>query len=354
MLQDNNKMNDRIESSRLQSLVLDYKKTRKLTKCGIIAIAIILVLILIFSLLGWDYLGTQSSMNSLKANASATDIYIGDNGNWFINGEDTGISARGEGADGAQGDRGFDGDNGANGANGANGKDGKDGLTPYIGANGNWWIGDKDTGIPAQGSGGSGGSDTSGGGHGDITNPGGMFTVRLDNSQGEKAIAVSETRGFANPTNYLATIGVSKAWNITLSDIPATVDSESGGANNGQDYFAYTFFLKNVGTQTLDYNELLTLEQNEYNAIKAMRFALYRDGQRTIYASPAADGSAEPFACDEAFTGDVNLMSKNQSGLEPGQIVRYTVVVWFEGNDPECVNDILGGSVKLSLGFKVL
>ena len=34
---------------------------------------------------------------------------------------------------------------------GEDGKDGKDGLTPYIGENGNWWIGDLDTGVPAKG-----------------------------------------------------------------------------------------------------------------------------------------------------------------------------------------------------------
>lgn len=28
---------------------------------------------------------------------------------------------------------------------------GEDGLTPYIGVNGNWWIDDEDTGIPATG-----------------------------------------------------------------------------------------------------------------------------------------------------------------------------------------------------------
>lgn len=28
---------------------------------------------------------------------------------------------------------------------------GKDGQTPFIGANGNWWIGDTDTGVQAQG-----------------------------------------------------------------------------------------------------------------------------------------------------------------------------------------------------------
>ena len=29
------------------------------------------------------------------------------------------------------------------------GADGKDGLTPFIGENGNWWIGEKDTGVKA-------------------------------------------------------------------------------------------------------------------------------------------------------------------------------------------------------------
>lgn len=31
-------------------------------------------------------------------------------------------------------------------------KDGQDGLTPYIGKNGHWWIGEKDTGVQAEAS----------------------------------------------------------------------------------------------------------------------------------------------------------------------------------------------------------
>lgn len=45
-----------------------------------------------------------------------------------------------------------DGSNGTDGTDGKDGTDGTngtDGLTPHIGENGNWWIGDKDTGIQA-------------------------------------------------------------------------------------------------------------------------------------------------------------------------------------------------------------
>ena len=44
---------------------------------------------------------------------------------------------------------GKDGANGKDGENGKDGADGKDGLTPFIGENGNWWIGETDTGVKA-------------------------------------------------------------------------------------------------------------------------------------------------------------------------------------------------------------
>ena len=52
---------------------------------------------------------------------------------------------------------------GADGADGKDGTDGKDGETPYIGSNGNWWIGATDTGVKAAGSSGSSGTNGSDG-----------------------------------------------------------------------------------------------------------------------------------------------------------------------------------------------
>ena len=41
------------------------------------------------------------------------------------------------------------GDKGDRGEKGDKGDKGADGLTPFIGENGNWWIGEKDTGVKA-------------------------------------------------------------------------------------------------------------------------------------------------------------------------------------------------------------
>lgn len=61
-------------------------------------------------------------------------VSIGANGNWIINGEDTGTCATGprgpQGTQGATGPQGPAGDAGARGADGADGKDGTDGVSP--------------------------------------------------------------------------------------------------------------------------------------------------------------------------------------------------------------------------------
>lgn len=90
--------------------------------------------------------------------------YIGANGNWYIDGEDTGVKAKGLNGStpriGTNGHWWIDGaDTGvkAVGTDGAQGQSGASGATPRIGANGNWFIGDVDTNVPARGTDGQGG-----------------------------------------------------------------------------------------------------------------------------------------------------------------------------------------------------
>ena len=65
--------------------------------------------------------------------------HIGANGNWYVGTTDTGIPATGP--------------------VGPVGEQGIPGMTPHIGANGNWYIGSSDTGVPATGPTGPAGAD---------------------------------------------------------------------------------------------------------------------------------------------------------------------------------------------------
>ena len=66
----------------------------------------------------------------------------------------------------------IDGKDGKDGKDGSDGADGANGLVPYIGENGNWWIGDKDTGVKARGDDGKDGSDGSDGADGQVLDGG--------------------------------------------------------------------------------------------------------------------------------------------------------------------------------------
>lgn len=77
-----------------------------------------------------------------------------------------------DGVDGKDGINGKDGADGKDGTNGQSGRDGKDGKTPFIGENGNWWIGDIDTGVKAAGIDGTDGVDGDKGDKGERGDPG--------------------------------------------------------------------------------------------------------------------------------------------------------------------------------------
>nr|DAH51173.1 MAG TPA: tail spike protein [Caudoviricetes sp.] len=99
----------------------------------------------------------------LPSGADGVTPHIGDNGNWYLGDEDTGVAAKGAKGDaGTQGPKGPTGPAGPQGPAGAPGKDGTagaDGVTPHIGDNGNWYLGTTDTGKPSRGATGANGSD---------------------------------------------------------------------------------------------------------------------------------------------------------------------------------------------------
>lgn len=84
--------------------------------------------------------------------AEPYDIYIWDGVNlvWVNNGALQGAQGE-QGPQGEPGPEGPQGPAGETGPTGPKGEPGESGLTPYIGTNGNWYVGATDTGIPATG-----------------------------------------------------------------------------------------------------------------------------------------------------------------------------------------------------------
>ena len=118
---------------------------------------------------------------------------IGENGNWWIGDTDTGVkAAAADGRDGADGKDGVDGKDGANGKDGTDGAQGAPGLTPSIGGNGNWWLGNTDTGVRAAGTTGATGAAGATGATGATGAAGRNGTDGKDGKDGKDGVGIRE------------------------------------------------------------------------------------------------------------------------------------------------------------------
>ena len=119
--------------------------------------------------------------------------YIGSNGNWWVGGTDTGVKAAGD-----------------------DGKPGKDGETPYIGENGNWWIGFTDTKVKAAGTDGKDGEKGEDGETPYIGENGNWWIGETDT--GVKAVGTDGADGTNGADGLTPSIGENGNWWIGATD----------------------------------------------------------------------------------------------------------------------------------------
>ena len=183
----------------------------------------------------------------------------------------------------------------------------------------------------------------------------GDLVVTLDKDLGGKGIVLSETRDFAEPTFELSGENADGVFHFTYNWFEArgvldTLD-DIDGSHNGDDYFAYTFYIKNNGTQVIDYNARLIVTGVSKGCDEAARIMIYKNGEPTIYAKPQYETDI-PEEGTVAFLDEKTVCEVLNEGFAPETTDRYTVVIWFEGNDSECINDIMGGHMRLSMLFE--
>lgn len=172
------------------------------------------------------------------------------------------------------------------------------------------------------------------------------YPVKITGEGGK--ISLCESEGMEVPTSHLNMPVIRGMDNISGLVIPDSVDEMGGGSHNGDAYLAYTFYARNNIEGDLPIRERISIVSSSKHADEALRVRVYRDGVITTYAKETPDGTPEYGTTP--FADDATVLS-GESVLQRGQILRYTIVIWIEGDDPDCVNEICGGSVRLSMEF---
>ena len=176
----------------------------------------------------------------------------------------------------------------------------------------------------------------------------GNFTINLDRLElYRRGISIADNGDFDGATARLTAATVKDATNISIEDLPKNLDSAKDGNHNGKNYMAYTYYVRNAGKEDLSYIARITLDSCSKGAEKAVRIAVWRNGKRVIYAAPAKNGGTEQNC--KNFKSDDVVCEYEEKNFLVGNVDNYTIVIWMEGDDPECVDSIIGGSVELSM-----
>lgn len=180
---------------------------------------------------------------------------------------------------------------------------------------------------------------------------GGRFTVTLDkNLSNRKNVFLSEDGTSSLKTRELRAKTIDYMDNISIKWIPDTIDDEGVGSHNGNNYIAYTFYVVNAGEETVHYWYEIDIDDTILNVDEAIRIMIIRNGETTIYAKKSKEtGIAEDGTV--MFPSDDIAVLEQRKDFKPNSKDRYTVVVWIEGDDPECKNDLLGGEIKMHMDF---
>ncbi|MDO4477657.1 MAG: hypothetical protein Q4B73_01280 [Lachnospiraceae bacterium] len=180
----------------------------------------------------------------------------------------------------------------------------------------------------------------------------GNFTINLNRLElYRRGISIASDGEFTDPTARLSASSLQDATNTTWEDLPDDLD-EVDGDHNGRNYVAYTYYVRNAGKETLKYKATVNLENSSKGAEKAARIAVYQNGDLTTYAAPGKDGKPE-VGC-ENFIDDELVCEYDVDGFEVGYVDKYTVVIWLEGNDPDCVDRIVGGSMRFTMNIDAI
>lgn len=175
------------------------------------------------------------------------------------------------------------------------------------------------------------------------------FTVTLDSEYGrESGLVIYEELANKYTRTFLRSADIEFFTDISVNWLPADIDNEGEGSHNGRNYIAYTFYAENMGQDTINYWTTIEIDDVIRNVDEAIRVMVFKNGNKVIYAKNSRE-TGEPEPDTIPFHDEDTIMLEVTENFEVGDIDKYTVVIWVEGDDPECKNDLIGGEIKMHM-----
>ena len=181
----------------------------------------------------------------------------------------------------------------------------------------------------------------------------GSFIVSLEsNEMLYSGLAMYETLNDPTPKRKLKAEDLQFMDNISIKWLPDDI-TKYEGSHNGKNYIAYSFYMENKGETVLSYWYSVVMDDVILNADEAIRIMIYVNDQRTVYAKGnSIDGKAEPGTTKFKEDEDGTIILEQRKDMKAGDLDKITVVIWIEGDDPECTNALIGGHARLHMTLR--
>lgn len=230
----------------------------------------------------------------------------------------------------------------------------------------------------------------------EVTKMKGHFSVNVTADLFKQGFSIGEELDGENvksPTSYLQGDVVEETPCISISWIATDVD-QIDGSHNGEGYFAYTFYIQNTGEEPCSYSYSININSQSKAVGKAAWVMVFEDGEMCFYAAPDESGDSQTLPARDdntrgyrerpffsvskhpdqqfelidndsskfdyyrlialPFESDTVVTTGSVEGVKPGEVHKYTVVLWLEGDDPDCTDDLIGGHMGLEFNFKAV
>ena len=175
------------------------------------------------------------------------------------------------------------------------------------------------------------------------------FTISLDkNLYYDNNIIIYDDSNYKVYRSQLNVESLEFFDNISYRWLPENLN-DFEGSNNGENYLSYSFYIENMGEEVSDYWAHIEINDVIKNVDEAIRMRVYYDGVPTTYAK--LGGNGQPESGTEPFYSDELVMLQHVENFMPGDIHKYTIVLWLEGNDVDCNDNIIGGEFKARMVF---
>ena len=181
----------------------------------------------------------------------------------------------------------------------------------------------------------------------------GRFTVVLDSNKTlESGLAIFDSLNNSHGKRKLEATPIKFMDNISYKWIPENVDTEADGSHNGQNYIAYSFYVENQGNETINYHYEVIVDDVIKNVDEAIRIRIYRNGEETTYAKRnfidnQPENDTIPFK--EIKNSEGTIILEKVADFKPDDLDRITVLIWLEGDDPDCTDALIGGELKMHM-----